>query len=576
MATMHTLLSVFVLVYTALSAHASPDILRIAPMTSVASPSTTTPTSSSSAHPTSASPTSDTHLFKRAPTFAKRDVILVCILPVEPSCSDMVANCMDTVSKRATTLINNLWSVESCVAAATCYGVGNLITSVECQTGLTTTNLAQPALNTTIYTHIVGSCAALTCNITQQNYLDFYANELGAINAPDRPTSNATVVAWWTAITKWTGTGKTVPYSNFTDWLHNSSQPDNSVSPLALYDTTSVSPPIPYYSQIDWNPNPAPSPGASSQTFVKGTSTKVIAVPTTTTSVVLSGTTITLAPGGTPINGPVPSGISQPGAVTPSWNPNIIPPTSVSSMTFTAPPSYTSVVAVPKASSDPPKNITGPPGDKNSLGVDWWLLLFPGILGGLLPLDIGIPGGITPTAAPPDGWTGSWSDPDPTRTSTSVSKSSSHSASSTSTCPIPVATYALPDDPVHDDDEDEDELNENSRRRTLVRRENRHIGIADCAIFLENTRNVKLKGGDYFSIGLKVLPGGVGPASTSTTLSRIGVNKRPVGNGAKQVAQEHLFEYEMMAAQLSETVVLKDGQTSSHDTALVVNRTARA
>lgn len=124
-------------------------------------------------------------------------------------------------------------------------------------------------------------------------------------------------------------------------------------------------------------------------------------------------------------------------------------------MTFTAPPSFTSVVAVPTASNSPPQNITGPPGDKNSNGNDWWLLLFPGVIGGFLPADVGIPGGIKPTAAPPAGWTGPWTDPDPTSSSTSTSTSSASQSSSSSSCPQPTSVYALADDPENVDWEDE-------------------------------------------------------------------------------------------------------------------------
>jgi hypothetical protein len=67
------------------------------------------------------------------------------------------------------------------------------------------------------------------------------------------------------------------------------------------------------------DPNPAPPPGAPSQTFVSSTKTVIIAVPTTTITITVGAATITLQSGGTPIGGPVPTGVSQPGAVTPTW-----------------------------------------------------------------------------------------------------------------------------------------------------------------------------------------------------------------------------------------------------------------
>ncbi|KAJ7789024.1 hypothetical protein B0H14DRAFT_3503488 [Mycena olivaceomarginata] len=164
-------------------------------------------------------------------------------------CLNLAANCIDTVNSGT---VNNLWGIKSCVAAATCYGVGDLITSVECQTGFTVTNAAQASLDyTTIYAGIVGSCAFASggCPITQQNYIDFYYGELTAVNSNNFPRSK-----------------------------------------------------------------PRSPSGAVSETFVQSSTTIIIAIPTTTTTVVIGGASITLAPGGTPINGPLPSGVSLPGA----------------------------------------------------------------------------------------------------------------------------------------------------------------------------------------------------------------------------------------------------------------------
>ncbi|KAJ7310018.1 hypothetical protein DFH08DRAFT_1049527 [Mycena albidolilacea] len=487
----------------------------------------------SSSNSFSASPSTITSSLGARPPVQKRAAIPACLKTVELSCLNLAANCIDTVNSGT---FNNLWGIKSCVAAATCYGVGDLVTSVECQTGFTVTNAAQASLDyNTIYAGIVGSCAFASggCSITQQNYIDFYYGELTAINSANFPSSNAVVIAFWNAITVWAATGSSVPYLNFNDWLHFSSFPST---------TTTTAPPVVSYTQIDWNPNPAPSSGAVSETFVKSTTTVIIAIPTITTTVIVAGTVITLAPGGTPINGPLPSGVSLPGAITPTWNPNIIPPTSVPSVTFTAPPSFTTVVAVPTASNSPPKNITGPPGDKNSNGDDWWLLLFPGIIGGLLPLDIGIPGGVKPTAAPPPGWAGPWSDPDPTSTSTSTnSASASSSASSSSSCPQPTSVYALSDDSENADWQDLGS-DPDRRRSTLVPRAGRSISLPNCGISvangnaIANPNTVNLGAGTYYTIGLKAA-GGV-----NTVLNPIGVGSRPVGNGPNTVNQEHVFE----------------------------------
>ncbi|KAF8180005.1 hypothetical protein K438DRAFT_1976971 [Mycena galopus ATCC 62051] len=67
------------------------------------------------------------------PTLQQRTVNPACLKSVEPSCLNLAVNCLNSVNSGN---INNLFEIASCVAAATCYGVGDLITSVECQTGL--------------------------------------------------------------------------------------------------------------------------------------------------------------------------------------------------------------------------------------------------------------------------------------------------------------------------------------------------------------------------------------------------------------------------------------------------------
>ncbi|KAJ6553056.1 hypothetical protein B0H19DRAFT_1263474 [Mycena capillaripes] len=303
--------------------------------------------------------------------------------------------------------------------------------------------------------------------------------------------------------------------SSFDDWLHFSTFPTA---------TTSVAQTIASYTAIEWNPNPAPPPGAVSETFVKASTTVIIAVPTTTTVITVANATITVAPGGTPINGPVPREYH---------NLNIVPPVSATSVTFTAPPAYTSVVAVPTASNSPPKNVTGPPGDKNKDNNDWWLLLFGAVIGGFLPVDVGIPGGTTPTATPPAAWTGAWADPAPS-SSTHNSQSAS-SASSSSSCPKPTTAYDLPDD-LENVDWDTEGTDPDRRRTTLERRAGRHIAFNQCGITRSNPSTVSLTFGQYLTIGLKSAGG------ANTGLSSIQVLSKPMGNGANTVNQEHVFE----------------------------------
>lgn len=68
------------------------------------------------------------------------------------------------------------------------------------------------------------------------------------------------------------------------------------------------------------DPNPYPASTAKSETFVAAGSTIVVPVPTTTTTIQVGGNTVVLGPGGTPVNSLVPVGVTQLGAVTPTWS----------------------------------------------------------------------------------------------------------------------------------------------------------------------------------------------------------------------------------------------------------------
>ncbi|KDR76862.1 hypothetical protein GALMADRAFT_138903 [Galerina marginata CBS 339.88] len=488
-------------------------------------------------------PSQDVSVILPATTaIAKRAAIAACLNTVELSCLNLAANCIDTVSFDT---INDLWGIQSCVAAATCYGVGNLINSVECQTGSMTTNAAQASLDyANIYAPIVGSCAYATggCHVarspvTQQNYVDFYYGTLSNISTANYPSSNAVVIAYWQAIYTWAATGANVPYTNFNDWLHYSTYP----TATATASTTTA--PIATISYVEWNPNPYPPTTAISETFVFSKTTVVIPIPTTTVTVTIAGTTVVVASGGTPVGSPLPTAITISGAITPTWNDNIIPPTSGASVTFTAPPSYTSIVAAPASSSSPPKNITGPPGDRNKNGDDWWLLIFGlggPIISGLLPLDVGILGGTTPIPIPPAVWTGPWNDPQPSQTSQSSSTSTTTSTtSSSSSCPTIPSSYTLPDDAENADWEDDGTDPDTRRRRsnTLTERASpRHIAVNGCSPSLQQSSAsaVTLSAGLYLSIGTLAQGG------TGTTLTQQQVNSKPPGGN--NVNQEHVFE----------------------------------
>jgi hypothetical protein len=186
-----------------------------------------------------------------------------------------------------------------------------------------------------------------------------------------------------------------------------------------------------------------------------------------------------------------------------------------------------------------------------------------------MPHDVGIVGGVTPAAAPPPGWTGSWDDPTSNTGSSdqhSHSQSASASASQSqsqepSSCPKPTGVYDLPDDP---EDSDWDALGTDPDRRSLPvdsegylnlnltsrdiildleRRDKRRrhfffsleqgvvlIVFTDIEIscpkgtnnlVYENTRAVKLRAGIYYTLGDWVDGG------TSLQLDRSSEQDRP-------------------------------------------------
>ncbi|KAJ8515252.1 hypothetical protein ONZ45_g7285 [Pleurotus djamor] len=154
------------------------------------------------------------------------------------------------------------------------------------------------------------------------------------------------------------------------------------------------------------DPNPVPPPGAISQTFVRSEATVIIAIPTVTVTITVAGATVTVAPGGTPVNGMVPMDVTQPGAITPTFNFNPVPPATASSVTFVS-GTWTSIVAAP-TSSDEPVTVDGPPndGDDDDSNDSWILAL--GLLGlfflGSIPSSVAVIGAATPAPTPPPDW----------------------------------------------------------------------------------------------------------------------------------------------------------------------------
>ncbi|KAF5360156.1 hypothetical protein D9758_011368 [Tetrapyrgos nigripes] len=309
---------------------------------------------------------------------------------------------------------------------------------------------------------------------------------------------------------------------------------------------------------------------AVSTTILTNTATTVIVpVPSSTSSVTIGGVIITLNSGGTPVNGPVPTWISQPNAITPTWTFNILPPTDANTVTFTAPltstPTWTSTVKTSQSSSTSSGAfvvVTGPPGDHSRCNpsINIFSLIFGGGISGCLPADVGIINGITPSPIKPPGWTGPWTDPfplpteppgpgdDPDDPDHSSTTTSTTSTSSDSTChAVPTSGYSLPGDPENADweglgtDPNSRRKRSNSRvvsksvQQDIHARDGRHIAVNRCSLQKASPNDVRLGAGQYVRI-----------ARSSTSLGLnvgvIQVGAKPAPGAGDSVIQEHIFE----------------------------------
>ncbi|KAJ7121425.1 hypothetical protein C8R44DRAFT_853060 [Mycena epipterygia] len=304
----------------------------------------------------------------------------------------------------------------------------------------------------------------------------------------------------------------------------------------------------------------------SVSTVTKTATTIIVPVPQTTTTVNVEGVILTLNSGGTPVNFPVPTGISQPNAITPTFNKslysaNISPTQNATVIVYTAPltspVTWSSTITIPPKSTSPPVVVTGPPGDHSRCGgtLNIWSILFGGIILGCPPADVGIIDGITPHPFPPPSWTGFWSDPfnlptagsDPDSTNTqSESSSSSSSSTSTSACAIRTPGYNLPDDPENADWSDLGSDPDRRRKRDLMsatdsaelqRRAGREANISPCGITITSPTQVDLAAGDYYLVPL------TDGEYTSTLLDHETVGAKPDNpEQAPETNQEHVFE----------------------------------
>ncbi|KAI0259460.1 hypothetical protein BC834DRAFT_833484 [Gloeopeniophorella convolvens] len=133
------------------------------------------------------------------------------------ACSNLVFQCLKDSNGT-----EYIWHKTSCVAAATCDGTVNLVTVAQCQNpalaNVTVTEV--PDLSTNIYANIVGDCASSGCDITWNDYVNWFYGELSKIGTTQWPDVTDVQNVWWQSILDWTATGDSLPYKNFDDWLH--------------------------------------------------------------------------------------------------------------------------------------------------------------------------------------------------------------------------------------------------------------------------------------------------------------------------------------------------------------------
>ncbi|EEB97441.1 hypothetical protein MPER_03240 [Moniliophthora perniciosa FA553] len=137
-------------------------------------------------------------------------------------CASLIDHCIESARTR-----QDIWSINTCVAGATCQGTVVTTGLAKCfNPALGNVNPSDfQSLDYNLYASIVGGCAWQPggCPITQQNYIDFFYGTLSSINSNIWPDLQSEVInLWWGSIKEWTNTGDTVPYVNFNDWLHYS------------------------------------------------------------------------------------------------------------------------------------------------------------------------------------------------------------------------------------------------------------------------------------------------------------------------------------------------------------------
>lgn len=192
-----------------------------------------------------------------------------------PYCSQLSQACLQYLSQDDFDASKGIWAEAVCVAAATCDGVNGLTTLAKCYDTDIAALDRMPDLDydvrsslafllcnfhlgnvcgfdyditLQIYADIVGDCAGQDgeCSITQQNYIDFFNDQLSALNTTTQLpeyvlyavlfslshllvlmylcyfSDTEVVEKFWQPMLEWANSGDSIPYTNFNDWLHYS------------------------------------------------------------------------------------------------------------------------------------------------------------------------------------------------------------------------------------------------------------------------------------------------------------------------------------------------------------------
>ncbi|KAJ7935853.1 hypothetical protein B0H13DRAFT_2304347 [Mycena leptocephala] len=280
---------------------------------------------------------------------------------------------------------------------------------------------------------------------------------------------------------------------------------------------------------ITFNPNPVPSSGAASETFIAPGITTIIPIPTASTvirlgspSVVTSTSTVTRVLTGSGVEstvvetatssflvtpqitvdagggaiGTIPTSVSQPGAIIPVFNTNPIPPPGATALTFSGTGGFLTVVPIPTVSSTVIKLGAAGGGGSIELGLG-------GIIIGTLPAGISEVGGLSPVPVPGPGGPPEDPEPSPT-TSESLPSSSSAStttsaASSSASCSAPAVTATSCGTDCDSDSEFEEDVSASTPTSSTSKRRGWGITKRGGARSTSLPQNCLTKGVDFFS-----------------------------------------------------------------------------